>query len=438
MQEHFETLADELTGLLVGQEIFTCTLAAEESDFVRLSANRVRQAGSVYQTELSVDLIEGQRHAQGQINLSGTLEQDLPRLRDLLEALRRTVRHVPPDPHLCYSTQVRSSVDRRNGQLPDPAKILGQICACGKSRDVVGIWAGGKVERGFANSLGQRNWFETASFNFDWSLYAAGDRAVKCSYAGFQWEADQLATKMEQARLQLDSMSRPPRSIAPGRYRAYLAPSALQEILAMLAWGGFGLKSHRTKQTPLIKMVEEGRQLHPCVHIAENSREGFSPRITSAGFLRPDRVALIAAGCYHDHLVGARSAREFGVPPNADEDYPDSLDMAGGRLSRDAVLAELGTGLYINNLWYCNFSDRNDCRITGMTRFACFWVQGGEIQGPVPVMRFDESVYHLLGGGLVGLTAERELIVEPDTYRRRSLASMRLPGALIEDFTLTL
>ena len=53
-------------------------------------------------------------------------------------------------------------------------------------------------------------------------------------------------------------------------------------------------------------------------------------------------------------------------------------------------------------------------------------------------MRFDETVYHALGSNLIGLTAERDFLPSSGTYGSRSTDSMRLPGALIEDFTFTL
>ncbi len=102
------------------------------------------------------------------------------------------------------------------------------------------------------------------------------------------------------------------------------------------------------------------------------------------------------------------------------------------------MLERLGTGLYLNNLWYCNYSDRNDCRITGMTRFAAFWVEDGEIRAPLSPMRFDESLYRMLGEHLIGLTAEREFLFDTGTYHQRSTDSLHLPGALIEDFAFTL
>ncbi len=36
---------------------------------------------------------------------------------------------------------------------------------------------------------------------------------------------------------------------------AFFAPGALQELADLLAWGGFGLKSHRTAQTPLMRLA---------------------------------------------------------------------------------------------------------------------------------------------------------------------------------------
>ena len=76
--------------------------------------------------------------------------------------------------------------------------------------------------------------------------------------------------------------------------------------------------------------------------------------------------------------------------------------------------------------------------MTGMTRFATFWVEGGSIQAPLSVMRFDESIYRMLGDQLLGLTAEREFILDASTYHQRSTGSSRLPGAVVEQFTFTL
>ena len=73
-----------------------------------------------------------------------------------------------------------------------------------------------------------------------------------------------------------------------------------------------------------------------------------------------------------------------------------------------------------------------------MTRFATFWVENGEIVAPLSVMRFDDTLYNCLGDNLVGLSPEAELQLSTDTYFARSTRSSRIPGALVEDFALTL
>lgn len=437
-QDYFYNLADHLMRRLQSEEVLTCSFRGEASDFIRLNRNRVRQAGHVTQQSLSLDLIEGQRHAAGHCDLAGELSEDLSRLEVLLRTLRAQRCHLPEDPYLNYATQVQSSEQLDDNELPEGGEAIATLIQAAEGLDLVGIWAAGVVSRGFANSLGQRNWHSSATFNLDWSCYQTQDKAVKSNYAGFHWQPQRLEAKLEEARAQLAILARPARSVKPGRYRTYLAPAAVQEILDMLAWGGFGLKSHRTAQSPLRKMVIQGVNLHPAVSIYEDNSRGFAPCFTERGFIKPDRVELIEGGIYRDCLADDRSAKEYDVAVNSGGEAPRALDMAGGNLAKDELLGRLDTGLYLNNLWYCNFSDRNDCRITGMTRFACFWVEQGQIQAPLDVMRFDDSVYHMLGDALLDLTRERELIIDAGSYEERSTRSYRLPGVLLNSLRLTL
>jgi predicted Zn-dependent protease len=440
MQTYFHETADYLGSLLRGAEVFTSTLSAEDSDFVRFNHNRVRQAGAVTQRWLSVDLIEGRRHAGGGVSLSGDVDTDRARLRQLIEQLREQRQHLPEDPYLLYATDGRSSERAAHGELPDGGAAVDEIQRRCDGRDLVGIYAAGGIHAGFANSLGQRNWYSSRSFNLDWSLFLEADKAVKAGYAGLVWQADAFARKVEEAVEQLAVLRQPARTIAPGRYRVYLAPAAMDEIVGMLGWGGFGLRAHRTKTTPLLRMIEDGTRLHPSVSLRENTAEGVAAEFQEAGFTRPASVPLIEAGAYCECLVSPRSAVEYGAPTNGASagESPLSVDMQAGALPSTGILRELGTGLFVSNLHYLNYSDRAACRTTGMTRFATFWVEGGVIQSPVNVMRFDETVYRLLGDNLIALTAEREMILDPLTYGGRSTRSARLPGALVDDFTFTL
>ena len=139
-------------------------------------------------------------------------------------------------------------------------------------------------------------------------------------------------------------------------------------------------------------------------------------------------------------LVSPRTAKEYGIATNGanGSESASSLDLAAGNLPLSRVLQELDTGVFISNLWYLNFSDRSNFRLTGMTRFACFWVENGEIKAPLNVMRFDDSLFRILGENLLALTSEREMLIDSESYGARSTGSARLPGALVKDFVFVL
>ncbi|MDP9107620.1 MAG: metallopeptidase TldD-related protein [Pseudomonadota bacterium] len=440
MQAYFFELADGIATQLQGKEQFTCWLAAEHTDFVRFNRSAIRQSGHVRQIALSLHLIEQGRHATANATLSGQLADDAATLTRLLVTLRAQLPSLPVDPHLLIASEVHSSTHIAPSTLPPSSEMVAQVLRAAAGVDLVGILAAGVMFRGFANGYGQRNWHESTSFNLDWSLYQSRDKAVKSAYAGAVWEPAVFAAKMRDAIGQLAMLQRAPVSVQPGPYRAYLTPSAMQEIVSMFNWDGLSEKSLRTKQSALRRMRDEGLCLHPSITLAEHTAAGIAPGFQSDGFIKPARVSLIEQGRLVGSMIDPRSAMEYGLPSNGASagEAAHALELEGGGLPMADALAQLDTGIYVSNLWYLNFSDRANCRITGMTRFATFWVENGEIKAPLNVMRFDDSVFRLLGDNLLALTVERELMLDNSSYQERSSASAHLPGALVQNFQFVL
>jgi len=440
MQDQFFSLADSIGAQLRGDEGYMARFSGETSDFVRFNRSAVRQAGAVEQRYLTLELFRGLRHASQTLTLSGNREDDTGSVARAIGILRDVLEDTPEDPFFLINTTPQSGARVLPDQSPTQDAAVDAVLQAGAGHDMVGFYAAGPIHRGFANSFGQRNWDTVCAFSVDVSFYLAGDRAVKMTHAGQAWNAQAFAAKADSAKARLAVLAKPAKTVTPGGYRVYLAPAAMEEVMGMLSWGGFGLAEHRTATTPLIKMVEQGVTLDRSVTLTENSGEGLAPRFQDEGFVKPDTVTLIENGAYKDCLISPRSAAEFGAAQNGADGYemPSSLDMRAGTLADKDVLATLGTGIYVGNLWYLNYSDRNACRLTGMTRFATFWVENGEVAAPLNVMRFDETLYRMLGSNLVGLTAERDLLLSTDTYEARSTRSMRLPGAVIDDFRMTL
>jgi len=435
VENYFSELSQKIFASLQASEILLINYQGEDSDFSRFNNNKIRQAGFVRQQNLRLDLILHDRQNSVSLQLSGDIETDFSQCKTQLNALRAQNPFLPKDPYIHFATLANNTSYYAENHLPRTQDVIDQIIDTATDLDLVGIWASGSNAHGFANSLGQFNWHTDYNFNFDWSIYQSTDKAIKLNYAGFAWEQTQFQQKIEFARQTLPLLAQKPKIITPGHYRVFLTPNALNELLQILSWGGFGLKSHRTSQTPLLKMIKEGLTLSPKISLQENHKTGLTPCFTQQGHIKPDSVTLIKNGAYKTCLANHRSAKEYHTKVNCSVEDPQSLQMNPGQLKKSNIMQALDTGIYISNLWYCNYSDRNHCQITGMTRFATLWVENGLPVAPLSVMRFDASLFDALGKNLIDLTQETEKMLDTSTYERRSENSALIPGALIENFT---
>jgi predicted Zn-dependent protease len=440
LEQRFHETAGAAIALGRSGETILVNFYAETSDFLRFNHSQMRQPGRVSDCSLTIDLVKDSRRVRHAIRLTGNVAEDTSRIAAAMGAAREGLEACPEDPHILINTGVENSRRVKPGRLPSRADAVAAIQDTGRGRDMVGVYAAGTIAYGFANSLGQRNWDQSDSFNLDWCFYHAGDKAVKSSYAGFEWSDAALAAQTAQSVQALEALDRTPVTVKAGDYRAFLTPAALGELWGWMSWDSFGLAAHKTKSTALLKLLEGRAVLDPRVSLTENAASGVAPGFQEDGFLRPPSIALIDKGRAAGSLISPRSAAEYGAQANGANAHegPQSLDMAAGDLPQDHALARLGTGVYVSNLWYVNYSDRNEGRMTGMTRFATMWVEGGELAAPLNVMRFDDSLYRLLGDNLEALTTERALLLDAGTYERRSVDSMRLPGALVSALRFTL
>lgn len=436
-REHFNGLLAFLQEQLAGEEGFTLGYNAEDSAFIRFNQGRVRQAGTVRQVYVTLALYRGLRHAESKLALSGEREADLPLLQQAVQQLRAILPGLPDDPYLRLNREAWRSESSDAVAPQDAAAMAVQISELAQGLDLVGFLAAGPQYQGFASSWGTFGWHVASSFNLEFSLFHGNAQAVKSTYAGERWDAEVFAGKLRGARQQLAYLGRPLRALAPGDYRAYLSPAALEELFGLFCWG-FGAQALASGGSPLQRLFSGKAALSPLLSMDERIEGGLAPAFTREG--PRQAVTLIRAGQPGERLVSSRSAAEYGLTANGacSGEYPLSLRVHGGELEEGEVLARLGSGLYIGNLWYCNFSDLPAGRLTGMTRFATFWVEDGEIQAPVSTMRFDDSLFSFFGEHLEALSRTPELLLPGGTYGARQTGSMALPGALLSRFTLTL
>lgn len=442
----FEALASALLGADPAVDRTTLHLCAEASDFLRFNQAALRQATSVQQAYLTIAVERGRRRTESSVSLCGDPALDAPRLQAERTQLIGQLDLIADDPWLqAPATASRSHRDDR-GVLPSAAHVIEQVHQAAGLRlqqDLVGFYAAGPVAHAFADSLGSRHWHRVESFHFDWCLYHRADKAVKTAYAGTRWDDAAFAARLDEAAARVKLLERPARTLQPGAYRAAFAPAAMAELLGTLGWSGFSLRARRTGVSALMRLERGESHFAPGFHLEEAFARSTTPAFTAEGFTRPASVALVEDGrlpAGGGTLNSPRAAAEYGVAANGvgAGEAPEALHLHGGAIADGELLRTLGTGLYISNLWYLNYSDRATCRITGMTRYACFWVERGELVAPLNVMRFDDDALRLFGPGLVGLGATPEFIPNSDTYGARRLGSVTTPAALVDGFALTL
>ena len=440
MENKFKSLSKKLFSQLKKDEILTVSFVGENSQFIRLNNAKVRQTGLVDDADIKLKLIANNRTCSGSFTLSGDDTVDLSRGSSEIERMRLESKEILEDPYIVMPSESGSSheVKSANGLAFNDA--VDAIMPAVQGVDFVGVLANGRMYRGNLNSLGQEHWFETESFCLDYSLVTKEHQMVKGTFAGTDWNQDKYEDYLNNSKQKLKMMELKPVSIETGEYRTWFEPAAVSDFIDMFSWNGISEASIQQGCSGFGKMRHDDVRLSPQFSVSEDFSTGMVPKFNSDGEIAPAVVPIISDGELVNTLVSSRTAAEYNTSTNFAEsgEYLRSPKMEPGNLRKDDVVNRIDTGLYLSNIHYLNWSDNPGGRITGLTRYACFWVKGGEIQGPINTMRFDDTFYKYFGDNLEQVGEETEFIPNTSTYGNREIGGTICPGVLASSFALTL
>jgi len=439
-ENQFNQLTENIFNDKRGDEFITLSFGGENSHFLRFSQSKIRQNGRVHDASLSISLIYDNRKCSGNIPITGDLDNDILAAKNELCRLRDEVIQLPVDPFLVIPNKVEISNNVNKGSLLSSKDTPDSIILAMEGVDIAGIWASGFIFSGNANSLGQKHWFSTETFSLDCSLITKDERMVKATFSDSKWNQNKYEKFMNDSKQKLYYMEKESIKIKPGNYRTYIASAGVKDLLDMLSWNGISEASIQRGQSALCNMKNEKSQLSPCFSLAEDFRTGLVPKFNGLGEISSETLPLIHNGILKNTLISSQTAKEYKLNSNyaSAGEYIRSPYMSGGNLKEDDVLKEIDRGLYLGNLHYLNWSDNIGGRITGMTRYACFWVEDGKIVAPIENMRFDDSLYNFFGNNLESVNENVIFNPEIGTYNNRSLGGTYCPGILLSSFSLTL
>ena len=440
MKKVFKSISESLFKELKSGEDVILSFSGENSQFIRFNNASVRQTGLVDDADIELKFISNNRICGGGFTISGNMEIDLARGKHEIERMRNETNELPEDPFLVLPKNLGSSnvVNVASGLKFEDS--IDAILPAMSGTDFVGILANGKMFRGNANSKGQNHWFETDTYSLDYSLVTSNHQMVKGSFSGSDWNQDEYESYVNRSKEKLSLMERKPIKIKTGDYRTWFESAAVSDFLGMFSWNGISEASLRQGCSGFGKMRHNDARLSPKFSVIEDFSPGYCPKFNSDGEVAPDQLALIEAGKLKNTLISSRSAKEYGLQSNYAEngEFLRSPRMAIGNLNQNDVVERLDRGLFLSNIHYLNWSDNPGGRITGLTRYACFWVEGGEIVAPIETMRFDDSFYRFFGDQLSEVEDRLYSNPEVGTYGGRSLGATACPGILVDSFSLTL
>ncbi|MDZ7962182.1 MAG: TldD/PmbA family protein [Aulosira sp. DedQUE10] len=440
LEASFNQLIETLIIKKTASEEFTVKLSSERSQFTRFNHAKVRQTGYVADGWIDLTLMENQRSSFRQFPFTGNWDTDWQIAYKSLQELREEIRLLPIDPYLVLPSGNATSREINSGKLLTIEDVVPTIIELVTELDFTGIYAGGIVIKAYGDSVGQKHWFATDTFTLDYSLFTPSGQAVKGTFAGSNWDESAYVQKISQDKKQLELLAFAPKELPRGQYKTYFAPAAVADLLMMLSWGAVSEADLQQGNSALVMLSRQDKVLSPNFSLKENFKLGLVPRFNAWGEMADPELPLIEKGLLVNTLINSRTAKEYQKTANGanSSETLRAPEITPGNLGFEQILPNLDTGLYVSNLHYLNWSDRPNGRITGMTRYACFWVEHGEIIAPIENLRFDESLYRFWGDKLVDFTNFQEFIPEVGTYESRELGGSLVPGMLVKDFTYTL
>jgi predicted Zn-dependent protease len=249
----------------------------------------------------------------------------------------------------------------------------------------------------------------------------------------FDWsrlDASAFGTRaIEKARL-----SRSPVAIEPGRYTVILEPTAVGNLVQLIA-GALSARSADEGRSFFsrpgggnkigLKVVDErvtllSDPLDPEAPAAPFTAEGLP--LSRAVWIENGVVSNLA----YDRYWAERQSR---TPSSAGA----TLRMSGGTASMDEMISSTRRGLLVTRFWYIRSVDARTILYTGLTRDGTFLIENGRITKAVKNLRFNESPIFMLNN----IEAMGVPVRVSASEAGGAGAAIVVPPLKIRDFTFT-
>jgi len=272
----------------------------------------------------------------------------------------------------------------------------------------------------FANSAGHAASARTAAATMD--AIARDGLSDGLARLSVRRLADLDGARLGERAARKARAGRDPVELPPGRYEVVLEPTAVADVLLMVAGYGLNAKAVAERRS----FVELGSaQFDPAVSLVDDPAEVDGPALPFDVEGTPHRrTVFVAAGAVRSLAHDRRTAAPAGtvstghaVPGGAAAGAvpagltllpapgPARAERAPTGPEADASVAELvgqvARGLLVTDTWYTRVLDPRTLVVTGLTRNGVWLIEDGAVTRPVQNLRFTQSYPLALAPGSV-------------------------------------
>ena len=395
-----EDIARRVLGFATADET-RVTISSGQQGNTRFAVNQVSTAGDSYNASITIQSSYGARTGAATTNRL----EDQP-LRDAVQMAERLARLSPADPEalpvLGPQQYAESHAWSEATAALEPAERAAAVQLIATPARGANLVSTGYLEANagafaVASSRGLFAYNRSTSCALTTTVRTPdGTGSGWAGSAHFDWArvdpAALGARAIEKARL-----SRSPVAIEPGRYTVILEPTAVGNLVQLIA-GALGARAADEGRSFFsragggnkigLKVVDERVTLlsdpsDPDAPAAPFTAEGLP--VSRTVWIENGVVRNLA----YDRYWAQRQSRTASSAAG-------TLRMSGGSSTMDEMIATTRRGLLITRFWYIRGVDARTILYTGLTRDGTFLVENGKITRAVKNLRFNESPIFML------------------------------------------
>jgi PmbA protein len=377
-------------------------LFATDRGLTRLANGGIHQSVSTTDVGLQVRAVLGKR-----IGVARTNDLSRAGIRRVVERAEAIARVAEPNPEF---VSLPGPAEHPMGMIPYtpydtvPPEVRGDAAAAlVRVAGACDVTAAGHVATSeaacaVANSLGVRAFMTTRECTL-MSIMTQGDASGYAFWSGSNL-GDAPVSALAERAAEKCVLGTNPITVDAGPYTVILEPSAVAEMLAMLAYIGLGAQNYREGRSFMSGHVGE-RVTGENITLSDDAYHPLtSPWPYDFEGVPRQKVTLIEHGVARGVVYDSYNAAVAGVAntghalpaPSSSGPFPLHLVLEPGKESYDELIAGVERGILVTRFHYVNVVHPTETTITGMTRDGTFLIEQGRVTRPVKNLRFTQSV----------------------------------------------